>query len=57
MPEPPQWTNSAGMRYELTPTVILVARQAFAASSSPRWRSGKVNDAVKGVACREGNGD
>lgn len=52
-----RWTNSAGVRYELTPTRNLGDKASPCREFITKVASGKVSDAVKGVACRQRNGD
>lgn len=52
-----KWTNSAGVRYELTPTRNVGDKANPCREFMTKVSSGKVDDAVKGVACRQTNGE
>ena len=51
------WKNTAGVRYELTPTRNVGDKANPCREFTTKVSSGRVSDAVKGVACRRGNGE
>ena len=51
------WRNAAGVQYELTPTRNVGDRQHPCREFLTKVSSGRVTDAVRGVACRRRNGD
>ncbi len=51
------WKNSAGVAYELTPTHNLGDKANPCREFVTKVSSGRNADAVKGVACRQKNGD
>jgi surface antigen len=52
-----RWQNDAGVRYELTPTRNVGDRASPCREFVTKVSSGRVSDAVKGVACRRANGE
>ncbi len=51
------WKNSAGVAYELTPTRNMGDKANPCREFVTRVSSARTSDAVKGVACRQRNGD
>jgi len=51
------WKNAKGVQYELTPTKNLGDRANPCREFVTKVSSGRVSDAVKGVACRRPNGE
>ena len=52
-----RWDGRNGVHYELTPTRNVGDRETPCREFVTRVATPKANDAVKGVACRRGNGD
>ena len=52
-----RWKNRGGVQYELTPTRNVGDRKNPCREFVTKVSSGKMSDAVKGVACRQGNGE
>lgn len=51
------WKSRSGVSYELTPTRNLGDAKSPCREFTTRVSSGRVTDAVKGVACRQSNGN
>jgi len=52
-----KWQNSSGVQYELTPTRNVGDKTTPCREFVTKVSTGKLSDAVKGVACRQGNGE